>query len=189
MAEQPQDNQEQASRGDNAKRYGMIGMLLGAVMGLVKGGGIAGMVQMGLLAGGAAAVGGAVAGNKLNPLTDKIMGMIPGLKGKAQSKEAPAPQMEPQLEHSTGPVFREVTAIQEVPTQGAAIEQENFRAVESIDPAVLAGARAQAGTSMDTAREGMAADAKAMSASRLPEEWVSSRGAKAPTHEGPAMRQ
>lgn len=186
MAQNPQDTSKEASRGANAKRFGKFGLLAGAVLGLLQGGGIAGMVQMGVMMAGVGAVGGAAAGDKLNPLADKLMGMIPGLK-KAQGQGKAAPQAEPEMVQTQGPVFRETSA--EKGTAAPAVEQENFRAVDSVDPSLLAQARQQAGNSVRTAGEDMDPSTPAMSAAGLPQEWVSRQGSKQPTHEGPSVRQ
>lgn len=184
MAQEQQNQANEASRGDNAKRYGKIGLLIGAVAGLLTGGGLAGMVQMGLLAAGAGAVGGAATGNKINPIADKVLGMIPGFK-KSPKQQAPA--AEPELERSAaGPVFREVQPEQAV-AAAPAVAQENFRAVGSIDPSVLASARQNTGTSLEAASKGMDPNAAAVSVGGAQQEWVSRQGAKPPTHQGSAM--
>lgn len=185
MAQQPQDSAQEASRGDNAKRYGKLGLFVGAIAGLLTGGGIMGMVQMGLLAGGAAAMGGAVAGNKLNPLLDKVMDKIPGIGRK------PAPAVDTPSAEVEMPMVVQTRARAEAPAQDVMpqVVQQNQRAVNSIDPAVLAQARQQTGSSMESAREGMDPNAAVVNASSLPSEWVGRQGVKAPTHQGPSISQ
>lgn len=184
MAQQPQDTVNEASRGDNAKRYGKIGLLIGAVAGLLTGGGIMGMVQMGLLAGGASALGGAVAGNKLNPMVDKLMEKIPGIGRKSRNSEADvtAPEVDMPMVVQTRSQQQEAEVMPQV-------VQQNQRAVDAIDPAILAQARTETGSSMDAARQGMDPNAAAMSANSLPSEWVGRQGVKAPTHQGPSISQ
>jgi hypothetical protein len=175
MANQnPQDSER--SRGDNAKRFGKIGLLVGAVLGLAQGGGVIGLLQMGLLVGGVAAAGGAIAGNKLNPMFDKVMGMVPFFN-KGQQK-AQQQGNSPEVQVAQAPAQPQQQAAQ-APMQAQAqhapaVSPEDVRALDSIDPALLAGAREQTGQSMRSAGEGMEAGA---------------RPTPRPTHEAPMMRQ
>lgn len=178
--EQPQENQ--ANRGQNAKRFGKIGLLVGAVAGLLTGGGIPAVLQMALLGAGASALGGAVAGEKLNPMLDKVMGMLPGRKKPQQ--EAPSGEVEELIESRP-----QVYKMQDAPEQAAGKKQEAYRDVGAIDSSVLENARAATGASVRNAGQGMEANTKPVEPGRLPEEWASREGYKRPTHEGPAIRQ
>lgn len=181
--ENPAQN-AQPDRGANAKRFGKFGLLAGAVIGLLSGGGFPAIMQFALLGGGASALGGAVAGDKLNPMLDKVMGMLPGRKKAPETPQVDIPQID---ENRGEAVFQ---LIDEPAKAKTAPEQETYRPVSAIDSTVLENARAATGASVRTAGEGMSADAKAMDPSRLPDEWVSREAAgKRATHEGPAVRQ
>lgn len=92
----PQQTQHSQSAGQNARRYGIMGLVAGALFGLFTGG-VPGMLKMALIGGGASAVGGAVIGNKINPLMDRLLDMLPG-------RRAPeTPQMEQQPNIAQGP--------------------------------------------------------------------------------------
>lgn len=181
MVAQPANTNPEPSRGENAKRFGKLGLLVGAIVGLTQGGGIMGALQMGMMGAGVAAAGGAVAGNKLNPMLDKVMGMIPGFN-KGQSKEKQADSgvsQEVSFEPQREPQRRDVNV---------SVSRENARAVDSIDPALLASARENAGESLRSAGEGMDPKAVPVTA-RGAQEWVSPDAAhKRPTHDASPVR-
>lgn len=168
--------QENASgRGANAKRFGKFGLLIGAVVGLLSGGGVPAILQFALLGGGASALGGAVAGDKLNPLVDKVFGMLPGRK-----KAPEAPQVEiPQIDENRQAVFQllddpeQAQSQQAQPEKAAAPATGQYRPVSAIDSTVLENARAATSASVRSAGEGMDPNAQPMTNGRLPEEWVS----------------
>lgn len=87
---QPQQDGK-ASKTQNARRYGMLGLLAGAVLGLTSGGGIFAVFKMAMVVCGASALGGMVVGNKLNPLVNKFMDKLPGRK-KQENGQGNAPQ-------------------------------------------------------------------------------------------------
>lgn len=188
MANNPANpvDEQKASRGDNAKRLGKVGLLVGAIAGLLSGGGIPAIIQFSLLAGGVSAAGGAVAGDKITPMLDKVTGFLPWNKNKAP--ETPKVDI-PEIDENRKPVFQLVDEPEQ--EKAAAPEQQaNYRPVSAIDSSVLENARAATGASVRSAGEGMAADAKAMEPGRIPDEWVSREAhGKRATHEGPAVRQ
>jgi hypothetical protein len=162
-----------------------MGLLAGAVLGLAQGGGFAGMLQMGILAGGALAVSGVVAGSVLNPLADRIAGMLPGF-GKKQSMDAAA--QAPSLQQVAQTHDFSPPAMEPLPQQTQETGQSPS-GLSHVAPEVLAATRAEANSSMAAARTGMNPYEKPVSATHLPDEWVSRHAAgKQPTHATSAMR-
>lgn len=177
----------QSSRGQNARRYGKMGLFAGAILGLLSGGGFGGMLQFALVGAAGSAVGGAVAGDKLNPMMDKLFGMLPFGKKTPQTPQQQMPQADEN--RKVEPVEMEdpmagKTQAQTVTAQAA------YRPVSEVDATVLENARAATSASVRSAGEGMSADARAVDPARQGMEWVSPDAAgKRATHGAPARSQ
>lgn len=154
------------TRGQNAKRFGKYGLILGAVLGLATGG-IFGIARSALLFGGVGLLAGATAGNKLNPLVDKLTGFIPKLREKFQSPEAgitPEQVVAPQVDAGVA----------------------TTKGLDSLDPSLLADVRGQVNDAVAKGRAGAeainTAAVEAVTVPGAPNGWVDAVSKKQPTH-------
>lgn len=184
------ETQQAPSRRDNAVRVAKFGLLAGAVFGLFGGGGLLGALKMGgMFALGSAALG-AVAGNKINPLLDRVTSLLPGKGGKEKAAfaEAAAPAQQQEVKGpETGAGDIAPTHTVEVSNPyGSKVSVQTHRPISELAPELLAGARANSEESLAKAGEGMSADAQA----GLPDQWQSRDAAgKRVTHGGSAALQ
>lgn len=169
-----QDSQKQegqATRGQHARRFARIGMLVGAVMGL--GGGVAGVLKFALLGAAGGAVAGGVAGSKLAPLADKLSGFLPGRrKGKTQEAAVGA---SPALSQAVSP---------ERPQVKAPLDEQFYKDIGSIDPEVLAEIREGINGAVTKLKASSIAEAGMAKEGTVAENggWVDAVSNKRPTH-------
>lgn len=153
--------QQAPSLRENAKRFGLAGLLTGAVFGFVQGNGMADVLQMGALVGAVFALGGAVAGEKLTALTHKVLVKI---------LENPAAQHESVQAEA---LITEEVVLDKVPDCQP-------MGLSHIDPT-------EAVCTQDSG--GIETEYPLTVSRHLPPEWVSPNAAgKRPTHESSAMR-
>lgn len=180
MAQQQSNNPTQRQQ---AYRIGRMGVVAGALFGLLTGGGLMGALQMAALFGAGGAVGGAVAGDKLEPAFNKLGELFQRLTGRGEKPqpEQPAVQHEPKLPG--------VATTQE-PMLDAQITEDYSRGpspfrddqLQRLLPDIEQARQtvnAQAHDANDNAKPG------------LPREWTRDAAAAQarPTHAGTSMRQ
>lgn len=168
-SEKPSTESNQPSRRDNAVRIAKYGALAGLVMGFFGGGGLVGAVKLAMVYGGAGALGGAVAGDKLNPVFDKIAGLFG--RGKKEGNCGQKPEGE---EAACGP-SRSVAA-----TVAPSLAEETFVGTPTYNPVKsvsgLDEVRSAATKAIDDAGQGMDPNTPAA----MPQNFVP----KKPTHPG-----
>ena len=185
------ETQQAPSRRENAVRVAKFGLLAGAVLGMFgvggAGGGLLGALKMGGMFALGSAVLGAVAGNKLNPLLDRVTSLLPGKGGKQQAASAAveAPVQQKEVQAPEAGVAQSHTMEVSNP-YGSKVTVQTHRPISELAPELLAGARANSEESLAKAGEGMSADAQA----GLPDQWQSRDAAgKRVTHGGSAALQ
>lgn len=160
---QKREDAVSTTRGQHARRFAQIGMLVGAVVGL--GGGFAGVIKLAFLGGITGAAAGGVAGNKLAPLADKIAGFLPGRR-KAKNQEVSSPAVQQQ----------KVSVPQAAQTRG-------YSDVGSIDPEVLAELREGISGAVTKVKTGANAEEGMLKEGGVtPGGWVDAVSNKRPTH-------
>lgn len=160
-------NQEAPSRKHNALRVGRFGVIVGALVGLLTGHSFGAAV----IFGGVGALGGAVAGNTLVPIIDRITGIFHRGRHKKHAAENGV---------ESSPLIQQAQAVAPEVTVSpvGALGPEQQRA------AVLS---ASAAASANVEGDRMALDGDVPPNSEL---WVSKDAAgKRPNAEGPATRQ
>lgn len=181
MAQQPSNNPTQRQQ---AYRIGRMGVVAGALFGLLTGGGLMGALQMAAIGGVAGAAGGVVAGDKLEPVFNKLGEMFQRMTGRGEKIQPTQPvvQHEPRLPG--------VAATAQEPMLDAQITEDYSRGPSPFRDDQLQ----QLLPDIEQARQvvnAQAHDANDNAKPGLPREWTRDAAAAQarPTHAGTSMRQ